>query len=138
MASYAAYRSPKLLVGHLVQRRQVGAAPGLGEVVGPAEMVEDHLQLGEAACEVGHPSDLARPRLDRGDQPLIGQKLEAVAQLAVRVGGRGRRAGLECRKEPDPHAGHQRIRPQRRHEPLEPRVGGSPSAMSPITRPAVF
>ena len=55
-----------------LQQRQMGAAPGVGEVVGPAEMVEDHLQPGEAACEDRHPSDLARPCLDRGDQPLIG------------------------------------------------------------------
>ena len=45
---------------------------------------------GEAACKLRHPLDLARPRLDRGDQPLIGQKSEAVGRPAVRVGRRGR------------------------------------------------
>ena len=55
--------------------------------------------------------------------PWSARSLEAVGQPAVRVGGRGRRARLEGRNEPDPHARHQRIRPQRRHELLEPGVG---------------
>lgn len=77
--------------------RRSNAAPGVGEVVRPAEMVEDHRQPGEVACKV--------------------------RQSAVRVRRRGRRAGLECRNEPDPHAGHQHIRPQPREELLEPAVG---------------
>ena len=73
----------------------MGAAPGVGEVVGPAEVVENHLQPGEAACKIRNLSDLARPRLDRGDQFLVGQESEGVGQSAVRIGGCGRRARLD-------------------------------------------
>ena len=62
-------------------------------------------------------------RLDGGDQPLIGQQSDGLGQPVGNVRRRGRRAGPQCRDEPDAHARHQGIPPQRRHQRLEPGVG---------------